>query len=82
MDDEGDEYQSAGDYIRGEYGDELPIIRAILDRFKPRFLGMTSVEERDETLDKLAMQIVGYYTGCLTPSGLPRVGRRRSMRDR
>lgn len=75
MDDDGT-YQSSDDYIRSEYGEELPIIRTILDRFKPRFLGIASIEERDATLDKLALEIVGYYTGCLTPSGLPRVAGR------
>ena len=68
-------YETVDDYIRGEYGEELPIVRAILNRFKPRFLGITSIEERGATLDRLALEIVGYYTGCLSPGGAPR-GRR------
>lgn len=69
-------YETAEDYIRGEYGEELPIIRAILDRFKPQFRATEKRAEHDEILDRLTLQIVGYYTGCLTEEGAPRVGRR------
>ena len=63
-------YETTEDYIRGEYGEELPIVRAILERSKPRFLGAGgSREERDAVLDRLTMEIVGYYTGCLGPDG-------------
>lgn len=59
-------YQTAEDYVRGEYGEELPIIRSILTEYIPE----------DEVLDLLAMRIVGYYTGCLREDGSPRVSTR------
>lgn len=67
------EYQTTEDYIEGEYGGAVEDVRAIIDRF---------LDEGDaggvQDTEGLALDIAGYFTGCLTVDGSPRVKRRRS----
>lgn len=62
--------QSTEDYIRGEYPESIEDARSIIDRH------LVCLDEGFELdVDALALDIAGYFTGCLTVNGEPRVGR-------
>lgn len=78
------DYPNAQAYIEGEYGDALEDVKKILDRHLTQAAAMggtldapvmSSMHYTDDP-DALALDIAGYFTGCLTVNGEPRVARR------
>lgn len=66
-------YTDTEAYIEGEYDGEVEIVKAIIERHSGISVGEIVIRD----VSKLAMDITGYYTGCLAPDGSARVSRRR-----
>lgn len=64
-------YETAEDYIHGEYGGEVGIVVGILERLLPSEMSAIGQERRN----RVALEIAGYYTGCLGADGKWRRGR-------
>jgi creatinine amidohydrolase/Fe(II)-dependent formamide hydrolase-like protein len=71
-------YQSTEDYIRSEYRGAVEDALVIIDGH----LGTKYMIEHVERAmrEALALHIAGYFTGCLTVAGEPRVVRGRDSR--
>lgn len=85
------EYPDNESYIKGEYGEVFPVVEEMVRRHVTsggytRNFKTDTLEHHitlsDKAVEALVLDIVGYFTGCRTAIGDPRVkNTRRPSRD-